>query len=243
MRPASRSSRSALSGFTLVELLTVVAIIGVLAGILIPVLGSVRKTARISASLSNLRQLGTAVQIFVAENKKKLPVNSPGSPDYYWYRELWEILYPDRPRPAVPPTPDTGDRYAEVFKDTVFYTPLMESDAQARSFGFNPALNMFAGTIPATPANPLRIDEVLNPARTLMIGDSKRMDMHVSAIMPRNNGRVHCLLVDGHVASYLPPDPRSVNPAAEGRIPSDGNRSTFWRGVERTTGGAPLIIY
>lgn len=238
-----RFSQPSRSGFTLVELLTVIAIIGILAGILIPVIGAARQSARISVSQGNLRQLGMAVQIFVADNKRTLPVNSPGSPTHYWFRELWDILYPDLQRPAVPPTPDTGERYAELFRDTVFHTPLMEPDPQMRAFGYNPALNLFSGTIPASPPTPLRVEEVFNPARTLMIGDSKRMDLHASAIMPRNNGRVHCLMVDGHVVSLLPPDKSSADPAAEGRIPSDGNRSTFWRGVERTTSGVLLDVY
>lgn len=48
------------SGLTLIELLAVIAIIGVLAGILIPVVGAVRERARAIASQSNLRQLALA---------------------------------------------------------------------------------------------------------------------------------------------------------------------------------------
>lgn len=50
--------------FTLIELLTVIAIIGILAAILIPVVGAVRDSARNAQCISNLRQLGLASSLF-----------------------------------------------------------------------------------------------------------------------------------------------------------------------------------
>ena len=61
------------SAFTLTELLTVIAIIGVLAAILIPVIGKVRQTARQSECASNLRQIGVALSSYVADHKGRLP--------------------------------------------------------------------------------------------------------------------------------------------------------------------------
>lgn len=52
------------SAFTLIELLTVVAIIGILAAILIPVVGKARDSARQSTCASNLRQIGTALHLY-----------------------------------------------------------------------------------------------------------------------------------------------------------------------------------
>ena len=60
-------------GFTLTELLVVIAIIGILAALLIPVIGSVRKSARNSICLSNLRQLGAAFQLYVADHRGCIP--------------------------------------------------------------------------------------------------------------------------------------------------------------------------
>ncbi len=65
--------------FTLIELLTVIAIIGVLAGIMLPVLGTVRESARVTHCQSNLRQIFIALMMFVDDNKGKLPGKLTGA--------------------------------------------------------------------------------------------------------------------------------------------------------------------
>src|SRR5476651_1758738 len=59
-------------GFTLIELLVVIAIIAILAAILFPVFAQAREKARSIACLSNLRQLGTATQMYVQDYDEKL---------------------------------------------------------------------------------------------------------------------------------------------------------------------------
>ncbi|WP_232766813.1 type II secretion system protein [Geminisphaera colitermitum] len=66
-------ARRADSAFTLIELLTVIAIIGVLAGILVPVVGRVRETARGAQCVSNLRQLATSARLWIGDNKDQMP--------------------------------------------------------------------------------------------------------------------------------------------------------------------------
>lgn len=61
-------------GFTLVELLVVITIIGLLASLLLPVLGRAKEAARATACLSNLHQIGLALQLYVSDNNNKLPV-------------------------------------------------------------------------------------------------------------------------------------------------------------------------
>ena len=57
--------------FTLVEIMIVVAIIGLLAAIAIPNFVKARKTAQGNACINNLRQIDSAIQQFALENNKK----------------------------------------------------------------------------------------------------------------------------------------------------------------------------
>lgn len=59
--------------FTLIELLVVISIIGLLIAILLPTLGAARRAARNTQCQSNLRNIGTTVHTFSAENKDRLP--------------------------------------------------------------------------------------------------------------------------------------------------------------------------
>lgn len=60
-------------GFTLIELLVIVAIILALAGIVLGAVPQVLKTARRTVCLSNLKQVGTALQMYADEHNQFLP--------------------------------------------------------------------------------------------------------------------------------------------------------------------------
>ncbi|MBU6399918.1 MAG: DUF1559 domain-containing protein [Verrucomicrobia bacterium] len=61
-------------GFTLIELLVVAAIIGLLAALLLPTLSRAKEAARATACLSNLHQIGIALQLYVQDNNNHLPI-------------------------------------------------------------------------------------------------------------------------------------------------------------------------
>jgi prepilin-type N-terminal cleavage/methylation domain-containing protein len=61
------------AAFTLIELLVVIAIIGVLAAILIPVVGKVREKANTTQCVAHLRELGNGFGMYANENGGKIP--------------------------------------------------------------------------------------------------------------------------------------------------------------------------
>jgi len=65
-------------GFTLIELMTVIATIGVLAAILLPALARAREAGRRTSCLSNLAQFGIAFHMFAEENNGELPWSGGG---------------------------------------------------------------------------------------------------------------------------------------------------------------------
>lgn len=60
-------------GFTLIELLVVIAIIAILAAVLFPVFGRAKDAAKRTSCLSNMRQIGYALTMYLSETDDRMP--------------------------------------------------------------------------------------------------------------------------------------------------------------------------
>jgi len=105
-------------GFTLIELLVVIAIIAILAAILFPVFAQAREKARQSTCLSNMKQIGLAITMYIEDYDQTYPTayrykNGASSANGYihWsgatqpYIKNWKIFVcPSHPAKGFVPT-------------------------------------------------------------------------------------------------------------------------------------------
>ncbi len=230
------------TGFTLIELLTVIAIIGILAAILIPVVSSVRDSARAAQCTSNLRQIGQAFLVHANENDGRGPAAlndwEPGNPqglDVTFHFKLWQYVGYTRQSYNVPANYHrTTSEIENIFHcptsfawgsgapDNVFY------GRSRAGFPYSYAMNALAS--PGSNAgSPVILDEIDTSSQTVAVVEAWDWRILSSnylqrGIFPHNDG-ANFLFYDTHVERRSRgdiPDPRT----------SAGN--VFWRGPNRT---------
>ena len=140
------------SAFTLIELLTVIAIIGVLAAILIPTVSAVRKSARWSQGSANIRQATLGLIAMAGENKGKLMnwnERKPNGSSGIWSYQLTQYLNggdfnvnPSKPHPVLlDPLVELTSTSAGVFH---FASPDLQSPDLSRNAQFETVFAAFA---------------------------------------------------------------------------------------------------
>lgn len=108
--------------FTLVELLTVIAIIAILMGLLFPAIGVVKEQARKAETKTACTGIVAAVKAYNTEYGKYPVLGFTGTPDL-WYAETGASVHDNsllfaalRPKAGVTPTPDYNPRKIVFFE-------------------------------------------------------------------------------------------------------------------------------
>lgn len=208
-RPGKRSG-----AFTLIELLTVIAIIGILAAILIPVVSSVREKARGAVCQTNLRNIGMAMFLYAEDNHGRLP---PFAPDggQWWLQGL------------MGQTP-TGIRVGPNYLDEHW------DDTEKRannlicpqSVAHYPTINGigYGMNIPAgAHTTSRRLDDLRAPTIFVLVADAtvlvgpnwydSALGPHAGSIYPNttHGGGANYLFADGHVGYVKAEKPGEIN--------------------------------
>ena len=205
------------SAFTLVELMIVIGIVALLAGLLLPALSRVREGARAVACLSNLRQWSSALHIYADTNGGCLPRRGQGwvpaarvdvvQNPYDWFNALPPILGMD---PYGKLSAEHRISRPGSRPDVWLCPDAIDTVAPANFFGY--AMNMGLSVWAAD-----------GPDRITRIGEASTMVFLTDAPGPncstwptakprpynpaaRHAGRVNIAFVDGHVASFTAAD-------------------------------------
>jgi prepilin-type N-terminal cleavage/methylation domain-containing protein/prepilin-type processing-associated H-X9-DG protein len=169
------------AGFTLIELLIVIAIMAVLAAISVPAVNKALASSRSSKCLSNLRQLGTALLSYPADNNGYLPrvkLNpipnpDPGeSTDADWAKAVYNYI----------PTKDNTMSGPQVNK--VFLCPAEKqtSNIDSSTYQYTASRSMEAGSSATTPTGtdtegkyngPRTTVSIEKPSQTILLVDGK----------------------------------------------------------------------
>lgn len=202
LAPLAASARGTLSApnhrraFTLIELLMVIAVIGILTAILIPSIQSVRQTARDTKSKANLREWHRGTMLYANEHGNRLPLaRNKFTPAYHWPEPVGDYL---------------GYEYLEgpwmERTNTVGTSPNHEADhphgPDYISYGMNVNLGVTFSSA-EQPKSGSHLSQV-NP-ETVLFADS----MFNWFVRPRegylnfrNNGKAFAVMVDGSVREF-----------------------------------------
>jgi prepilin-type N-terminal cleavage/methylation domain-containing protein/prepilin-type processing-associated H-X9-DG protein len=191
-----RDGKRMLNGFTLMELLVVIALIALLAGMLLPVLVRVREQARRTTCLSNLRQIAQAHLLYVQDWDERLPSwFMPAAPRpqplgsfAYWPERLQpycrsRTLFrdPSAVWPGAPPL-----EYAILAE----YALLTWRQTGRRGDPSEPSMRW--------PGPPMSLSAVVRPTETIQLTDGWTTTRWTEgALLPHSRG-MNASFVDGH---------------------------------------------
>ena len=176
-------------GFTLVELLVVVAIIALLVSILLPSLGKAKEQARIVVCMSNLKGLGLGVTMYATQNDDWYPAGASAGADEYTWDTILQPYYESYGLLACPS--DKAERPWVFYWGNDQYGP-PDYPRYARSYAINRAVSwMGPSSVPGYEnytAELSKTSEVPNPGETIFLGEMWYSTYWGSTPMPGQYG-------------------------------------------------------
>lgn len=190
-------------GFTLVELLVVIAIIAALIALLMPALNKARENAKMVNCASNLRQLGMAFRMYCDSSKGLIPSPGWGGDPYDWVYWRPSGPYSDINQSMIAP-------YLAAHDDSLRSMFLCPSDIPEdhTGFGGSGAYTLTYTMNAGYAIESIRLlDRVYSPATKILLYDENdAADDGVfwygtarDTLTGRHFGRGNCLFLDGHV--------------------------------------------
>ena len=173
-RPMGEAHVSRSAGFTLIELLVVVAIIAILAAMLLPAMAQARDRARQTTCLSNLKQIGTALWMYVDDNNGWMPVT------YAYNQGMWVDVI-DRKYLGV-------TVYGGTNRSTVFRCPQEKRNPYAASgYNLTYSYNQGCGSRAADAFSYLwavnyKISEVTTPSKCIWVTEARDYGTYLNAL-------------------------------------------------------------
>jgi len=213
------------SGFSLIELLTVIAVIAILSAILVPTVGKVRAQARLSNCVSNLRQWGQANLMFAADNRGMIPWDGGANrgphnmvlhPDARGVRPWWNALPPYMDSPTISAL-QTARNLPTLGDSSVFICPNAERQANNAApdwLCYGPNYLLSYGPNTTTRPRITTVDMIEQTSRVVLFSETtnhapgtdgtiaSNANPHYLARATRHEGRAGAVFFDGHVETF-----------------------------------------